>query len=76
MSPLTGGQILSGNWYHVAVTWGNGGRSIYLNGVQIASDSQTPSYTPSQFIYIGKTFANYGFYNGYVDEVKLYNSAF
>lgn len=62
-------------WTHLAVTWGPGGRAIYLNGVLDASSAQTSSvgagYTQTMLGNSPNDVTTRG-YNGSMDEVREY----
>ncbi len=53
----------------------NVGMSIYVNGVLINSNTETGS-SPFYFKYIGKRFDENDFFNGEIQDLKLYNYAF
>jgi YVTN family beta-propeller protein len=65
-------------WYHIAVTCGGSQLKIFINGVQdsIFAEGQ-PLATNSEPLLIGK--ASRGsvitYFNGYLDDVKIYNYA-
>lgn len=65
-------------WHHVVLTFsgGAGGTALlYVDGVQKTSDTQTPNLNSAAVIF-GK--ANTGtayWYNGLIDEVRIYNRA-
>ncbi len=64
-------------WYHVVGTFDSAvnKKSLYVNGVLIDSDNLgTVSYSTSFSTYIGKDF-NGDYFNGLIDEVRIYNYA-
>ncbi len=65
--------VKAGVWYHVAVTWGQSGKKIYLNGKLVGSDS-TPSVlnpaTGEWAIGAEVRSGNDGF-NGVIDELRI-----
>lgn len=74
---VTFGNYVAGNWYHIAGTWDGTNIKGYLNGVE---------YTPTPVT--GSTIKNFigvqissdrelspGFFNGTIDEVRIYNRA-
>jgi hypothetical protein len=68
------------NWYQVVGTYTTGTRRIYINGVQVASDTQTGTIgTNSSGMSIGAYGGNSGsnsyFYNGSISIVRVYNNA-
>lgn len=83
--------ISSGTWYHVAFTFGSSGIKLYLDGVEVDTDSYTGgmgttsggigNYEP---LAIGGGTWNSGnlsisttnyFYDGLIDDVRIYGSA-
>jgi hypothetical protein len=75
-------------WYHVAVTWGNKGMRIYLDGILIASNNDQSEYNldntpPSQrSLQVGlkegggmEPLGLWGplYFEGYIDEVRISN---
>src|SRR5207249_9983535 len=65
-------------WYHVVATWNGTIQAIYINGVLAASTSSgvpTSLNTASKQIFIGTEGRLQSFFNGSIDEVKLYNYA-
>lgn len=79
--PTSGGSYytptaLSDNtWYHAVGTYTNGSSVLYINGVSVASASQTPGTYSSSYtanIIIGKYAGNM---SGNIAIAKLYNKA-
>jgi len=69
--------ISAGTWYHVAMAWNGTALTGYLNGVQIGSYSTTicPASDSTQFS-IGKGASGTNrYWNGSIDEVRLYDRA-
>jgi len=74
---LVGPTVLAANtWAHVAVTYDNLTLRLYVNGVQVATRSQTGATTASTgALRLGGT-ALWGQYlNGTLDDVRIYNRA-
>ena len=70
-------QIVStGNWYHLVGTYNGAQMKIYVNGMLINSYNQTGTInTAITPLHIGKfTNVNY-FFNGIIDEVRIWNYA-
>ncbi len=73
-------NLSAGQWYHIAGTWNNevgedAQLKLYVNGVEVASNHNTLAATisdPANF-YIGTLGGTQRFFNGLVDEVKLWN---
>ncbi len=69
----------SDNWHHVGVTWDGFRRRLYMDGQVVAADTEDISgleYTEG-VLYIGahKTLATGQFWNGLIDDVRIYNRA-
>jgi hypothetical protein len=70
--------LSSGVWYHVTLTYVSGiGAKLYLNGVEVANVSGTGNIqaSPGKDLYIGCRYGTEGFFNGKIDEVRLYPAA-
>jgi hypothetical protein len=68
------------NWFQVVGTYTSGTRRIYVNGVQVASDTQTGTLaTNSSGMSVGAFGGNSGsnayFYNGNIGVVRVYDRA-
>lgn len=62
-------------WFHVALVFDidTGLEKVYVDGVEIKSDTQTGSRTAiTNHLYIGGTF--YPVYHQYMDDVQIYNT--
>lgn len=90
---VTGGAVTAQVWHHLVGTYDGSVARIYLDGVEVDSDTPitvawsdgpTGYPTPAQ-LYIGgarnnaasasNVNANTGFFNGRIDEVRIYNRA-
>lgn len=67
----------STEWTHWVCTYDIDSRSrkIYRNGKLVASDIASANYQGTGTLYIGKPPWNTSFFNGIIDEVKIYNYA-
>jgi hypothetical protein len=88
-APAAGGTFATGNanvyapsalavnaWNHLAVTYDSARVRIYANGVEVASQPQTALLTTSNGpLRFGGTQAYGEYYNGKIDEVRVYNRA-
>jgi len=61
-------------WNHVALVRNSGTTNIYLNGTSVGSYVDGQSYTTST-VTIGSYFNNTAYFNGYVDEIRISNTA-
>ena len=66
----------TGAWSHLAVTYGGGNLRLYLNGAQVASLAQSGSIvTSASPLRIGGNSIWGEYFNGLIDEVRVYNRA-
>jgi len=74
-----GDRFTFNNWYHLACTYDGINTTIYINGVEEKEGgnlSGNITYHPSTAnIAIGRTYTSYNtyYYNGTIDEVRIYN---
>ena len=70
--------LTTGKWSHVAVTLGETGARMYLNGVVVA-ESNDITISPIDFKpilnYIGRSQFSNPLFNGFIDDFRLYNYA-
>ncbi len=68
---------LTGTWYHVVGVQSSGVLSIYVNGVsESGSDlGATPTINTATGLQIGQRGDNLRWFNGLIDEVRIYNRA-
>src|SRR5690606_30033036 len=71
--------INTGAWYHVTATFDNNtkARNIYINGELRASDTSASAFTGDTSTAVGKwvVAVNPQYWDGLIDEVKIYNVA-
>jgi hypothetical protein len=74
---LYGGTRLAANaWVHLAATYDGANQRLYVNGTQVASRAQTgPILTSTGALRIGGNNVFGEYFNGRVDEVRVYNRA-
>ncbi len=67
--------VVANTWYHMAVTYdaGTGDMVLYKDGVVVASATGVGPYTATKNLALG-TFQNGNFYNGLMDEVRIWNT--
>lgn len=73
----SGNNYGDGQWHHVAHTFGGsvGGQKVYVDGLLQASSSKSQSdFNTQTGINIGYS-ADYGYFNGEIDEVRIWNIA-
>lgn len=72
-SDTTLSQIGINQWHHIALTHDGGGQALYLNGRMIGQSSLTELNTLAGTTKIGARPGLDGYFNGRIDEVKVYN---
>ena len=73
--PIT--NLNRNQWYHVALTYKEGNRVIYINGNQdnsnvIATSLSSPN---NDMTTIGTRYGSSDYFKGIIDEIRIYNSA-
>lgn len=67
-------ELISGNWYHLTVTYDGATVRFYLNGVADGTDSQTLALGTSHPVKIARGIGSaQNHFNGIIDEVMIYN---
>jgi hypothetical protein len=74
---ISGGTASTGVWYHLTVSRSSGSTKMFLDGTQIGSTfTDTLNYTvANQATYIAESVDTGAAINGYLDEVRISNSA-
>jgi Tol biopolymer transport system component len=69
--------VLDDQWHRVVLTWDGANRTLQMDGVEVAADTQTDLKASSGklLIGVGKTMAATSFWSGLIDEVRIYNRA-
>ncbi len=69
-------QIPTNQWTHLATTYDGNNQSLYVNGVLVNVMPQAGPITPTTgLLQIGGNSIWGGYFNGYIDEVRIYNRA-
>jgi len=71
-------SVISGSWYHLAVVWDDTTNvtMVYLNGVSKGQNTSLVTNSIIQPLRIGSYDATTdGFFNGLIDDVRIYNRA-
>ncbi|HEY7759920.1 MAG TPA: DUF2341 domain-containing protein [Burkholderiales bacterium] len=73
---LSPSNLGASQWYHLSATFDGATRRMYINGVQVASDSfATPAGTDTRNLYIGGRTGSTDVTNGRLDEIRVSNVA-
>jgi subtilisin family serine protease len=79
--PLTSdkvkGAITDGTWHHVGLVWDGSNRILYVDSSEVAKDTQAdlPSSAGSLYIGAGSSLAPDAFWDGSIDDVRVYDRA-
>ena len=69
--------ITDGQWHRVGFVWGGSQRTLYVDDVQVATDTQDALKSSGGGLYIGaaSTLASGIFWSGLIDDVRIYDRA-
>ncbi|MBL7773213.1 MAG: hypothetical protein JNM95_10140 [Chitinophagaceae bacterium] len=63
-------------WYQVTLVAKSGASKVYINGIEVFSDASTFStISNTNLLRIGSGYQNGRFFNGAIDEIKIYSTA-
>jgi hypothetical protein len=70
-------HMLDDQWHRVVMTWDGTNRTLQMDGVEVARDTQPDLAASSGVLHIGagKTLGAGTFWPGLIDEVRVYNRA-
>ena len=70
------GAVAPGQWLHAAATWDGSNARIYVNGELVLEQAQTGTLVPPGLpLRIGHRDGSSHYFNGAIDEVRVYNHA-
>ncbi len=69
--------ITDGNWHRVGLTWDGSNRILYVDDVEVATDTQGSLAGSNSGLHIGagSTLDPASFFSGLIDDVRIYNRA-
>jgi len=69
--------ITDGNWHRIALVWDGSYRTLYVDDVAVAEDTQANLEASENGLYIGAGTAmeTGSFWSGLIDDVRIYNRA-
>ena len=69
--------VTDGDWHRLGFVWDGSNRTLYVDGVPVAQDTQDNLNSSSNGLYIGagKAMAPGTFFSGLIDDVRVYNRA-
>jgi N-acetylneuraminic acid mutarotase len=70
-------QITDGNWHHIGFVWDGSHRTLYVDGVIVAEDTQDGLAGSENGLNIGagQMTQSGNFFSGLIDDVRIYNRA-
>ena len=69
--------ITDGQWHRIGLVWDGSHRTLYVDGVEVADDTQ-PGLEGSLiglYIGVGKDYTPNTFFSGLIDDIRIYNRA-
>jgi len=69
--------ITDGNWYRVELTWDDSIRTLYVDDIEVAADTQSRPQSCSGGLYLGagQDPTAGTLFSGLIDDVKIYSRA-
>jgi hypothetical protein len=76
-SLLSGTVITDGQWHRIGLVWDGSHRTLCVDGVAVAEDTQSglEASVGGLYIGVGKNYAAGTFFSGLIDDVRIYNRA-
>jgi hypothetical protein len=74
---ITGPPVTENAWHHFVANWDGSTQKLYLDGSLVGETTATGTLTNPQIITLGReSYTSSGYFNGFLDEIKFYNSTF
>ncbi len=69
--------VTDGNWHRIGLVWDGSHRTLYVDDLAVAEDTQTNLEASENGLYIGagKAMEPGSFWSGLIDDVRIYNRA-
>jgi hypothetical protein len=69
--------VADGNWHRVGLVWDGANRSLYVDDILVATDTQSKLVGSGGGLNIGcdKNLSPGSFWSGMIDDVRIYNRA-
>ncbi len=69
--------VTDGHWHRIALVWDGAHRSLHVDGVEVAADTQAklPHGDGGMYVGCGQDAAPDTFFTGLIDDVRIYNRA-
>lgn len=68
---LVDAGLVTGQWYHIALSRSSGTTRLFLNGSQVGSSADTTNYVSSASVRIGADLNGNGLFSGYMDDYRI-----
>jgi hypothetical protein len=70
-------NITDGNWHRIGLVWDGSNRTLYVDNVAVAEDTQANLEVSENSLLIGTGTAMEpgSFWSGLIDDVRIYNRA-
>ena len=70
-------NITDGNWHRISLVWDGSNRTLYVDGISVAEDTQDGlgGSVSSLYIGCGKAMEAGTYWSGLIDDVRIYNRA-
>ncbi|MHC4580003.1 MAG: S8 family serine peptidase [Planctomycetota bacterium] len=70
-------NITDGNWHRIAFVWDGSDRILYVDGIEVAKDSQNNLTASNGGLYIGcgKNMEAGTYWSGLIDDIRIYDMA-
>jgi hypothetical protein len=67
--------IIDGQWHRIGLVWDGSTRTLCVEGIKVAEDTQPGLESSDNSLYIGagKDYATSTFFSGLIDDVRIYN---
>ncbi len=75
-APLQSQKVITdGQWHRVGLVWDGSQRTLCVDGVAVAEDTQNglAASTSGLYIGVGNDYAPGTFFSGMIDDVRIYN---
>ncbi len=74
---LSQSVITDGNWHRIGLVWDGSHRTLYVDDVEVAKDTQDNLMGSDSGLYLGcgKAMEPGSFWSGLIDDVRIYNRA-
>ncbi len=70
-------NITDGNWHRIGLVWDGSNRTLYVDNVAVAEDTQANLEVSENSLLIGtgKAMKSGTYWSGLIDDVRIYNRA-